>query len=90
MTRPRGLVVALATLGGVVSGWLLAERYLGFHRSDLFSPRRRRRHAAIGFLAGQPSPGTLRLLRDYLAWERHPALLRRGRRVAREIEAALG
>jgi hypothetical protein len=68
---------------------MLAQRYLGSHRAALFSPSPRRRHAAIGWLAGRPSPDTVRLLRDYLAWERHPVLRRRGLRVVQELERAL-
>jgi hypothetical protein len=81
MRAPRAALVASATAAGLVGGWMLAQRYLGT------SPRRR--HAAIGYLAGHPSPETVRLLRDYLAWERRPALRRRGLRVVRELERAL-
>ena len=81
--------MASATAAGLVGGWMLAQRYLGTHQAALFSPSPRRRHAAIGYLAGHPSPETVRLLRDYLAWERRPALRRRGLRVVRELERAL-
>jgi hypothetical protein len=74
----------------VVTGWLLAQRYLDRHRAALFSPRLLRRHAALGYLAGRPSPDAVRLLRDYLAWERHPVLRRRAAKVVRELELALG
>jgi hypothetical protein len=33
---------------------------------------------------------TVRLLRDYLEWERHPVLRRRARGIVRRMEAALG
>jgi len=82
------LVVLSAALG-VTAGWWLAQGYLARHREALFSARLRRRHAALGYLAGHPSPATLRLLADYLAWERHPALRGRARRVVREVERAL-
>lgn len=90
MTAPRSLVLAVAASAGVVTGWLLAQGYLERHRAALFSPRARRRHAALGYLAGRPSPEGLRALRDYLAWERHPMLRRRALRVVREVELALG
>ena len=90
MTAPRPLLVATATMAGLLAGWLLAQRYLGVHQAALFSANPRRRHAAIGYLAGQPTAETLRLLRDYLAWERQPALRKRGLRVMRELELALG
>ena len=90
MTAARTLMVILASAAGLVAGWALSQQYLGQHRSALFSPSRRRRHAALGYLAGRGTPETLRLLRDYLAWERHPVLRRRGLRVMRELELALG
>jgi hypothetical protein len=68
---------------------MLGQYYLGWHRSALFSPRLRRRHAALGFLAGRPSADAVRLLRDYLVWEKHPVLRRRAARVVRELELAL-
>jgi hypothetical protein len=87
---PRPLVVALAVAAGLAAGWSLSRRYLRHHHGALFSPRPRRRHAALGYLAGRPTPETVRLLRDYLAWERHPVLRRRAARVVRELELALG
>ena len=89
MRASRSLVVALSAAIGVAGGWVLAQHYLGRHRAALFSSQPRRRHAALGYLAGRPSPDTVRLLRDYLAWERHPLLRRRAGRVVRELERAL-
>jgi predicted component of type VI protein secretion system len=86
----RWAAFSLAALGGLAFGWVLAGRYLDRHREALFSPRGRRRHAALGYLAGRPAPGTLRLLRDYLAWESHPLLRRRARRIVQDMERALG
>lgn len=89
MTALRSLGVLLAAAVGVATGWVLAQRYLERHRAALFSPKLRRRHAALGYLVGHPDPETLRLLRDYLAWEQHPVLRRRAKRVVRELEHAL-
>jgi hypothetical protein len=83
-------MVVLASAAGLVAGWALSQHYLGRHRSALFSPSIRRRHAALGYLAGRATPETVRLLRDYLTWERHPVLRRRGLRVMRELELAHG
>lgn len=90
MSPLRPLSVGLAAVAGLAAGWVLAQRYLERHQAALFSPKLRRRHAALGYLAGRPAPDTLRLLRDYLAWERHPILRRRAARVVREFEHALG
>ena len=89
MKPPRGLLVVAAVAAGLTTGWLLAQRYLDQHKRALFSTAPRLRHAALGYLAGRPSPDTLRLLRDYLTWEKNPGLKRRGVRVIRELEAAL-
>jgi predicted component of type VI protein secretion system len=90
VTALRSVGIVLASVAGLVTGWVLAQRYLERHQAALFSPKRRRRHAALGYLVGHPDPETLRVLRDYLAWERHPVLRRRARRVVRELEHALG
>ena len=90
MTASRSACAVFAAGAGLAAGWMLGHRYLGRHQAALFSSRLRRRHAALGFLAGRPAAGTLSVLRDYLAWERHPVLLRRAARVVRRLEHALG
>ncbi len=87
--RSRGWVYAAGAAVGVAAGWLLAQRRLSVHRRALFSPRPLRRLAALGFLAGQGDVETVRLLRDYLAWERQPMLRRRARTIVRRMEATL-
>ncbi len=79
-----------AAAAGVVGGWLFAQQRLVRHRRDLFSPRPLRRLAALGFLAGQNGVETIRLLRDYLAWETRPMLRRRATSIVRRMEATLG
>jgi hypothetical protein len=87
--RSRGWLFTGALAAGAVSGWLLAQRRLTVHQRDLFSPRPLRRLAALGFLAGQSGVGTIRLLRDYLVWERQPVLRRRAQAILRTLEATL-
>ncbi|HET6579155.1 MAG TPA: hypothetical protein VFG66_12560 [Gemmatimonadales bacterium] len=87
--RSRGWVFTGAMATGAVGGWLLAQRRLSIHQRDLFSPRPLRRLAALGYLAGQEGVGTVRLLRDYLAWERKPMLRRRAQAILRTLEATL-
>ncbi len=89
MRTPRGLLVMAAAAAGVAAGWVLAQGYLERHKRALFSRAPRLRHAALGYLSGRASPETVRLLRDYVAWERHAGLRRRGLRVIRELEAAI-
>jgi hypothetical protein len=90
MTTLRALCLAGGAAAGLAAGWVLSQRYLERHQAALFSPKLRRRHAALGYLVGRPDPETLRVLRDYLTWERHPVLRRRAGRIMRELERALG
>jgi hypothetical protein len=87
--RSRNWIFAGGILVGVSAGWLLAQRRLTYHRRDLFSPRPLRRLAALGFLEGQNEVETVRLLRDYLAWERQPMLRRRAEAIVRRLEATI-
>ncbi|HEY8256552.1 MAG TPA: hypothetical protein VIG08_02740 [Gemmatimonadales bacterium] len=87
--RSRTVVVAGGVAAGLVAGWMLAQRRFGAHRRALFDPRTDRRRAALNFLAGQGSVGTIRLLRDYLAWEQQPALRRRAETILRRMETVL-
>jgi hypothetical protein len=87
--RSRAWLFASGLVTGALAGWLLAQRRLSIHQRDLFSPRPLRRLAALGFLAGQTSVETTRLLRDYLAWERQPVLRRRAEAILRGVEATL-
>ncbi|HEY7614981.1 MAG TPA: hypothetical protein VH764_18445 [Gemmatimonadales bacterium] len=87
--RGRGLLFASGAMVGAAAGWVLAQRRLTFHRRDLFSPRPMRRLAALGYLAGQGDVETVRLLRDYVAWERQPVLRRRAETILRRLESNL-
>jgi hypothetical protein len=87
--RRRGLLFTGGAMVGAAAGWVLAQRRLTFHRRDLFSARPMRRLAALGFLAGQGGVETVRLLRDYVAWERQPVLRRRAETILRRLESNL-
>ena len=75
---------------GAAAGWMLAQRRLAHHRRDLFSSRPLRRLGALGYLAGQNGVETIRLLRDYLAWETQPMLRRRAEAIVRRMETRIG
>jgi hypothetical protein len=79
-----GFVAGLA--GGALTWSYLQRQY----RRDLFSRHPLRRFAALSYLRTRPSMGTLRLLREYTAWERSPVLRERGRALMRTIESTLG
>jgi hypothetical protein len=83
------VVIAGGVAAGAVAGWLLAQRRFAVHRRALFDRRVERRRAALGFLAGQGGVGTVRLLRDYLAWEQHPVLKRRAETIVRRMQTAI-
>ncbi len=78
-----------ALAAGVLVGGLLAQRSMGRWRTSLFSERPLRRLAALGYLSGHPGPEVVRVLRDYLAWEDHPALRRRAEAIMRRMESKL-
>lgn len=89
MIRSRAVLFAGGLAAGMVAGWMLAQRRLSSHQRDLFSPRPLRRLAALGYLAGQTGVDTIRVLRDYLAWERQPVLRRRAQTILRGLESSL-
>ncbi len=89
MRSRRGLFFGAAAVGAA-GGWYFAQHRMTRHRRDLFSTEPIRRLAALGFLAGQEGIETIRLLRDYLAWEQRPMLRRRADAIVRRMEATLG
>jgi hypothetical protein len=58
-------------------------------RRNLFSKYPVRRLAALGYLNGHPGLETARILTDYVGWERHPALRRRGELILRRMQSNL-
>jgi len=86
----RGTAVLLGILAGGLVGWLAAEAQARHHGEDLFNERPIRRLSALRHLAAKPAVETVRLLRDYAAWESHPYLKRRAVTLARRMELALG
>ncbi len=88
--HPR-LTMLLTAFGlGTVTGTVLAQHSISRYRRALFSNRPLRRLSALGYLSAHPNVETVRLLRDYVAWERQPMLRRRADTIARRMEAKLG
>jgi len=87
-TRNRQLA-ALGFVGGAACGALAWSHLQRQYRRDLFSRHPLRRFAALSYLRTRPSMGTLRLLREYIAWERTPVLRERGQRLMRQVESTL-
>lgn len=90
MKTGRSWLFGMAAVAGLALGWASARAQLSRHRSDLFHLRPVRRLAALSYLEGQATPETLRLLRDYLAWESHPILRRKASGILRRFEATIG
>ena len=88
LRNPR-LWTALGFAGGVVVGLLVWSDQTRRYRRNLFSARRWRRLAALGHIRGQRSVANVHLLRDYVTWEQHPGLRRRGRMILRSMEESL-
>ena len=86
----RRAAVLFGILAGGLVGWLAAGAQARQHGGDLFSSRPIHRLAALRHLAGSPGIETVRVLRDYAAWESHPYLKRRAAALARRMESALG
>lgn len=87
--KHRTLKLVAAAAVGFVVGNALAQRSMGRWRTALFSARPLRRLAALGYLSGHPSVAVVRVLKDYLAWEEHPALRRRAESLVHRMEANL-
>ncbi|MDB4877701.1 MAG: hypothetical protein JWM41_4147 [Gemmatimonadetes bacterium] len=81
--------VTAGFLGGLLLGATVWSTQMHRSRRELFSKRPVRRLAALGYLSGRPGLDTVRILTDYVGWERHPALRRRGERVLRRMHTHL-
>ena len=83
-------IVAAAIAGGVIA--LIVRDQIARHQRDLFHPRSLRRLAALGHMKREAaSVDSIRVLRDFIAWEPRPMLRQRARailaRMENEIEA---
>jgi hypothetical protein len=78
---------------GVLAGlslglwWWTREQQV--NRMALYNRQPLRRLAALGWISGQESAESVMTLREYLAWEKHPVLRRRARRLLTRFENAL-
>jgi hypothetical protein len=82
-------LAALGFLGGAACGALAWSHLQKQYRRDLFSKHPLRRFAALSYLRTRPSVSTVRLLREYIAWERKPLLRQRGVSLMRHVESQL-
>lgn len=82
-------LAGLGFVAGLACGALAWSHLQRQHRRDLFSRHPLRRFAALSYLRTRRSMGTVRLLREYIAWERTPALRERGVSLMRSMESTL-
>ena len=87
--RERAKAVTAGFLAGLLLGAVVWSTQIQRSRRELFSKRPVKRLAALGYLSGQPGIDTVRILTDYIGWERIPALRRRAQRVLRRMESRL-
>lgn len=89
MRRSQATALAMGFLGGILLGTIVWSAQIERSRRELFSKRPVKRLAALGYLSGRPGLDTARILTEYVGWERHPALRRRGERILRRMHATL-
>jgi hypothetical protein len=68
-------------LGGAVIGAVAWSTQMHRSRRDLYNPSPVKRLAALGHLSGEPGLDTVRVLTEYLDWERHTGLRKRASRM---------
>ncbi len=88
MMRPRNSAL-LGFAIGLVAGAVAWSTVQHTYRKDLFNRHPLRRFVALGHLANNPTVSTAQLLREFIAWERHPSLRARAVRMLRDVEKAL-
>ena len=80
---------ALGFLGGAACGAVVWSRLQRQYRRDLFNGNPMRRVGALGYLRSRPTVDSVRLLREYIGWEKNPLLRYRGAKLLKRIEANL-
>jgi hypothetical protein len=83
---------AIGLAAGIAIGVVAWASYREKHARSLFSPKPRRRLAALSRLGSpevEATVDTVATLREYVAWERHPVLKRRGRNLLERLASTL-
>jgi hypothetical protein len=76
-------------LGGALVGVVAWSTQMHRSRRDLYNPSPFKRLAALGHLSAQPGLDTVRVLTDYLDWERHAGLRKRASRMLTRMQLRL-
>lgn len=84
--RTAGITVLAAAAAGALAALIIRDQ-ITRHQRDLFSPRALRRLAALGHVNKAPaSVDTIRMLRDFVAWEPRRLLRERARSIVSRME----
>jgi hypothetical protein len=89
VTNQRREAVAAGFIGGLILGAVVWSAQIHRSRRELFSRNPVKRLAALGSLSAHPGLDTARILTEYVGWERHPGLRRRGERLLRRVQSNL-
>ncbi len=82
--------VLLALGAAAALSALVVRDQIARHRRELFSSHPLRRLAALGYLGGREATvDTVRLLRDFVAWEPRPLIRRRAALILARMEQQL-
>ena len=84
--RTAGITVLAAAAAGALAALIIRDQ-ITRHRRDLFSPLALRRLAALGHVNKAPaSVDTIRMLRDFVAWEPRRLLRERALSIVSRME----
>ena len=84
--RTAGITVLATAAAGAIAALIIRDQ-ITRHQRDLFSPRALRRLAALGHVNNVPaSVDTIRMLRDFVAWEPRRMLRERAQSIVSRME----
>lgn len=84
--RTAGITVLAAAAAGALAALIIRDQ-ITRSRRDLYSPRALRRMAALGHIAREPTTvASIRVLKDFIAWEPRKMLRDRARAIMARME----
>ena len=84
--KTAGITVLAAAAAGALAA-LIIRNQISRHQRDLFSPRALQRLAALSHMSGEEATvDSIRLLRDFVAWEPRRLLRERARGILEKME----
>lgn len=88
--RNTGIALLAAAATGALAALFVRDQ-MDRHQRNLFSPRAFKRLAALGHISREPaSVPTIRLLRDFIAWEPRKLLRERAAAIVDRMEGEVG